>query len=44
MRTFIFTKGNKTEAVRAYDIQSAWDALEAIVGDTTGWEQAAEQG
>ncbi len=44
MRTFIFMKGNETEAVKARDLQGAWDALEIMVGDTTGWELEGTQG
>lgn len=43
-RTFIFRKGNETEAVKAEDIQGAWDALEEKVGDTRGWQLEGGQG
>lgn len=44
IRTFIFHKGEESEAVKAKDINGAWEALEAKVGDTEGWELQAAQG
>jgi hypothetical protein len=44
MRTFLFRKGDQSEAVKAFDTQGAWEALAKIVGDTTGWELYGAQG